>query len=139
MMELAAMKRSDIQQIEDRTTIHTKVRKGKKIKEFNIKFLKRNDVCCAHEDLKLWLMDSQLWKDLGCSSELKELIGQVGVDDVFGGNMIRHLMMTMLRQDGASLELVNEFTSHAPVSSIVYRFCNKLEKADDLGSLLLKE
>ncbi|KAA6325733.1 MAG: hypothetical protein EZS28_054033, partial [Streblomastix strix] len=156
MTELAAMKRADIQQLEDRTIIQTKVKKGKKIREFSIKFLMRNDICCAHEALRLWLMDSHcgkceegsIWWDfthnrvlgcLGCSNELKELIGQAEVDDEFGGNTIRHSMMTKLRQEGASFEQVNEFTRHAPGSSVVDRFYNKPEKAQDLGSLLLKE
>ncbi|KAA6358060.1 MAG: hypothetical protein EZS28_046414 [Streblomastix strix] len=156
MTELAAMRRSDIQQMEDRTIIHTKIRKGKRVKEFNIRLLRRDDVCCAHGALKLWLMDSHcgkseegsIWWDfarnralgsIGCSSELKELIVQAGVDDDFGGNTIRHSMMTKLRQEGASLEQVNEFTRHAPGSSVVDRFYNKPEKAEDLGNLLLKE
>jgi hypothetical protein len=44
--------------MEDRTIIHTKIRKGKRVKEFNIRLLRRDDVCCAHGALKLWLMDS---------------------------------------------------------------------------------
>ncbi|KAA6374435.1 MAG: hypothetical protein EZS28_030041 [Streblomastix strix] len=55
---------------------------------------------------------------LGCSSELMELIRQAGVDDEFGGNIIRHSMMTKLRQEGASLLQVNEFTRYAPGSSV---------------------
>ncbi|KAA6358577.1 MAG: hypothetical protein EZS28_045896, partial [Streblomastix strix] len=141
----------DIKQMEDRTIIHTRVKKGKKIREFNIKFLKRNDVCCAHEALRLWLMDSHcgkgqessIWRGLtrnrvlgsmGCSSELRELVVYARVDDEFGGNTIRHSMMTKLRQEGTSLEQMNEFTRQAPGFSIVDRFYNKPEKAQDLGS-----
>ncbi|KAA6377980.1 MAG: hypothetical protein EZS28_026493, partial [Streblomastix strix] len=71
---------------------------------------------------------------LDCIRELKELIIHAGVDDEFGGNTIRHSMMTKLRQEEASLEQVNEFTRHAPGSSVVDRFYNKPEKAEDLGS-----
>ncbi|KAA6366075.1 MAG: hypothetical protein EZS28_038399 [Streblomastix strix] len=155
MTELTAMKRYDIEQSEDKTIIHTKVRKGKRIKEFNIKMLKRNHVCCVNGALRLWLMDSHCGKgqegsiwwnfshnralgSLGCSSELKELILQADIDDEFGGNTIRHPMMTKLRQEGASLEYVNEFTRHASGSSVADRFYNMLEKADDLDGLYVQ-
>ncbi|KAA6386029.1 MAG: hypothetical protein EZS28_018442, partial [Streblomastix strix] len=92
--------------------------------------------------------EANIWRDfgrnrvlcsLGCSSDLKELIIQAELDDKFGGNVIRHSKMTKLRQERASLEQVNEFTRHAPGSSVVDRFYNKPEKAEDLDSLLLKE
>ncbi|KAA6399551.1 MAG: hypothetical protein EZS28_004917, partial [Streblomastix strix] len=95
--------RQNNEQTEDRTIIYTKIRKDERVKEFNIKQLKRNDVCCAHGALRLWLMDSHCEKNeegsiwwnfshnralgsLGCSGELKELIVQTGMEDEFGRN-----------------------------------------------------
>ncbi|KAA6361738.1 MAG: hypothetical protein EZS28_042735, partial [Streblomastix strix] len=105
MKEFAIIKTLDIQQLEDRTTIHTRVKRGKKIREFNIKFLNRNEGCCADEDLRQWLMDSyygqgqkanilrdfthnRVLGSLGCNSELQKLIMKAGVDDEFGDNSI---------------------------------------------------
>ncbi|KAA6379191.1 MAG: hypothetical protein EZS28_025282, partial [Streblomastix strix] len=137
MTELTAMKRSDIQQMEDRIIIHTKIRKDKKVKKFNIRLLRRDDVSCVHGALKLWLMDSHYGRSeegniqpgfardralgsIRCRSELKELIVQAGLDDDFGGNTIRHSMLTKLRQEEASLDQVNKFTRHAPGSMGCY-------------------
>ncbi|KAA6391179.1 MAG: hypothetical protein EZS28_013295 [Streblomastix strix] len=94
--------------------------------------------CGKNEEGSIWwdFARNRALGSLGCSSELKELTGQAGVDDEFGGNTIRHSMMTKLRQEGASLEQVNEFTRHAPGSNVVDRFYNKPEKAQDLSSVV---
>ncbi|KAA6373948.1 MAG: hypothetical protein EZS28_030524 [Streblomastix strix] len=91
--------------------------------------------CGRSQEGNIWwdFTRSRALGSFGCSSELKEQIMQARMDDEFDGNTIRHSMMTKLRQEGASLEQVNEFTKHAPGSSVVDRFYNKQEKAVDLG------
>ncbi|KAA6377205.1 MAG: hypothetical protein EZS28_027268 [Streblomastix strix] len=131
MTELSSMRRNDITQEAIRTVIQTKVKKGKKVRTFEIIFKKKDDICCAAKAIELWLIDKNctkrndvgIWWDfekkrtlgcVGCSKELKIIITDVVVSKKYAGSTIRHLMMTDLRSKEATKVEVNEFTRHAP-------------------------
>ncbi|KAA6363886.1 MAG: hypothetical protein EZS28_040586, partial [Streblomastix strix] len=46
--------------------------------------------------------------------ELNKILDQAEVDGCYAGSTVRHAMMTKLREEGVSLEEVNNFTGHAP-------------------------
>ncbi|KAA6369963.1 MAG: hypothetical protein EZS28_034510, partial [Streblomastix strix] len=156
MTELAQMRRSDIIQDAFRTVIQTKVKKGKKVRSFEIIFKRKDDVCCAAKAIELWLIDKDctkrndvgIWLDfekkrtlgsIGCSKELKIIIMDAGVSKEYAGSTIRHSMMTDLRSKGATKVEVNEFTRHAPGSDCCDIFYFKPTEKRDMEAMILEK
>ncbi|KAA6395487.1 MAG: hypothetical protein EZS28_008986 [Streblomastix strix] len=133
--------------------VKIKVKKGKKEIEYEVQVNRQKNKICLVESMKRWLNDVEclkgeedaVWYDLekkkklspqACSTVLRKILDEIGIDKQYGGATIRHAMMSKLRKQGASIEEVNAFTRHAPGSNVVDVYYNK-PVGRDLSTLLL--
>ncbi|KAA6372646.1 MAG: hypothetical protein EZS28_031826 [Streblomastix strix] len=102
MTELSSIRTSDITQEAFRTVIQIKVKKGKKLRLFEIILNRKDDICCAAKAIEQWLTDNNcakrndigIWWDfekkrtlggIRCSKELKVIIRDAEISKQYAG------------------------------------------------------
>ncbi|KAA6377598.1 MAG: hypothetical protein EZS28_026874 [Streblomastix strix] len=155
MTELAGVTRDGVKFDDEQMTVRMVIKKNRKPIPFDVPFKRREGDVCPVKAIEQWFnqehctkqVQEGVWWDferkkkfgsIGCSKVLRSLLDDIGIDQQFGGSTVRHAMMTELRNDGATLKEVNDFTRHQEGSSCVDNFHNT-QIARDLGDFLLKE